>query len=138
MFLIYKPDGQDEKRYVYNPGKLRVSESEAIEDRTGLAYGGDFKIALLKGNMRARRALLWTYLRREHPAIRYEDVDFADDEVSLEMDKDEINAELEALPNASISDDDKRMAEMVYREQLKTAPDAPAPKGLKSVEKSTA
>jgi hypothetical protein len=70
MYLTYKPEDQETQRFLYEPGKLRVAETEAIEDRTGMPYGGDFKIALLKGQVRARRALLWTFLRRLHPSIR--------------------------------------------------------------------
>lgn len=126
MFLTYTPEGQEAQRFHYEPGKLRVSEAEAIEDRCGMAYGGDFKIALLKGNMRARRALLWTFLRRQHPNYRYEDVDFADSEVTLELDRAEVEAELEALAGAAgISDEDRRIAEAVYRAQLETAPEPP-------------
>lgn len=126
VYLTYKPSGQEPQQWVYEPGKLRVSEAEAIEDRTGMPYGGDFKLALLKGNVRARRALLWTFLRRQHPALSYADVDFADEEVQLELDRDEVKAELEAIAdNPSLSEDDRRMAEMVFRAQLETAPEPP-------------
>lgn len=139
MYLSYTPEGQETQRFHYEPGKVRTSESEAIEDRTGLSYGGDFKIALLKGSMRARRALLWTFLRRQHPTMRYEDVDFADGEVTLELDTDEVQAELDALATSSaVPEDDRRVAEAIYREQLKTAPAPPGKAEAPASETNTA
>lgn len=89
MFLIYQPEGQDEpKRYRYNPRKLMSVEREDIERRTGKNFS-EFTTAVLQGNSLCRRALLFTYLRREHPKTRFEDVDFAWDELTLEYSRQE-------------------------------------------------
>jgi hypothetical protein len=108
MKLKYTPDGAEAQLWDVQLGKLRSHESEAIEKRTGLHYGGDFKEALLKGGMLARRALLFTMLRRTHHTIRFDDVDFADDELELQFDLDEwrrMYAEVEA--SADLDDEVK-------------------------------
>lgn len=89
MYLIYKPEGEDEQRWWFDPRKMKAREAEAIEKRTGWDWQevGDH---LMKGSSLARRALLWTYLRREHHVLRFEDVDFAMDEVDLEFSKEEL------------------------------------------------
>lgn len=108
MQLIYTPDGQESQRWPIDLGKLRVQECEAIEKRTGLAYGTEYKEALLKGGTAARRALLWTLLRRDHPRTRYEDVDFADGELVLEFDLGEYHAMRAAVADdATLTDDDR-------------------------------
>lgn len=108
MLLIYKPEGSAELRWEFKLGKLRVQETEGIERRTGLAYGTEYKEALLKGQTSARRALLWTMLRRTHHRLLYADVDFADDELTLEMDRDEwqdLYDEIEQV--AGLSDEER-------------------------------
>lgn len=90
MFLVYKPEGSEEpKRWKYNPKKLMSSEREMLERRTGLNFT-DFTQAVVKGNSQCRRALLFMYQKREHPGVRYEDIDFAWDELDLEYSKGEL------------------------------------------------
>lgn len=87
MRLVYKPEGQEEpQRWTVALGKFRSLEVEHIEKLTGWDYGSDYQMRLLKGNMLARRALLFTLLRREHPHLKFTDVDFAADEAELEFD----------------------------------------------------
>lgn len=89
MFLIYQPEGQSEPtRWRYNPRKLMSVEREDIERRTGRNFS-EFTGAVLQGNSLCRRALLFTFLRRDHPKTRFEDVDFAWDELTLEYSKQE-------------------------------------------------
>ncbi|WFF07257.1 hypothetical protein O7622_01250 [Micromonospora sp. WMMD1076] len=128
MFLVYRPEGGEEQRWEYRPGRLRVMEMEAIEQHTGLAYATDFKAQLLKGQTSARRALLWTMLRRQHPTLKYADVDFYDDELLLERTKSEIEAEIaevERLPDGDLSPEDRMLTLAVLRQQLADAPDDP-------------
>src|SRR5262245_40542619 len=118
MKLTYKPDGQAEQVWQFNLGKLRTHEAEAIEKRTGLPFGSEFKMQLLKGATGARRALLWTFLRREHHTIRFEDVDFADDELTLEMDRDEWQAAYDAVvKDRTIRDEAEREAQLAAIQQ---------------------
>lgn len=91
MRLVYHPEGQEQPtEWVINLGKFRSLEVEAIERVTGYNYGTEFRERLLKGNSLARRALLWTLQRRSHPTMKFADVDFADDELALELDRDEL------------------------------------------------
>lgn len=90
MFLVYQPDGQDEPtRWRYNPRRLMSIEREDLERRTGKDFA-DFTTAVLQGNSLCRRALLFTFLRRDHPKTRFEDVDFAWDELTLEYSRQEL------------------------------------------------
>lgn len=90
MYLVYKPEGSDEpKRWRYQPRKLMSAEREMLEKRTGKNFT-EFTVDVQKGNSQCRRALLFMYLKREHPGIRYEDVDFAWDELTLEHSKGEL------------------------------------------------
>lgn len=89
MFLVYKPEGQDEPtRWRYNPKKLMSVEREDLERRTGRNFS-QFTQDVLQGNSLCRRALLFTFLRRDHPKTKFEDVDFAWDELTLEYSKQE-------------------------------------------------
>ena len=84
MYLVYKPEGSDEpKRWRYQPKRLMSAEREMLERRSGLNFT-EFTQAVVKGNSQCRRALLFMYLKREHPGIKYDDVDFAWDELTLE------------------------------------------------------
>lgn len=90
MYLVYKPEGSDEpKRWKYQPKKLMSAEREMLERRTDRNFT-QFTQDVVKGNSLCRRALLFMYLKREHPGVRYEDVDFAWDELTLEHSKGEL------------------------------------------------
>ncbi|MGW0537807.1 hypothetical protein [Streptomyces sp. NPDC003032] len=83
MYLVYTPEGSEEpQRWKYNPKKLMTPEREDIERRTGYDFA-EFTTRVLKGNSLCRRALLYVFLRRDHPKTRYEDVQFAWDELEL-------------------------------------------------------
>lgn len=93
MQLVYQPEGSDEPtRWKYDPKKLMSAEREMLERRTGRDFS-DFTQAVMKGNSGCRRALLFMFLKREHPTTRYEDVDFAWGELRLEHSR----AELELI-----------------------------------------
>ncbi|OKK06414.1 hypothetical protein AMK26_10335 [Streptomyces sp. CB03234] len=119
MFLIYQPDGQDEPtRWRYNPRRgLMAVEREDIERRTGMTYS-EFTGAVLKGSSVCRRALLYTFLRRDHPKTRWEDVDFQWDELRLEYSQQEWQQMREAAADrlhgeelaAALEEFDRQMA----------------------------
>ncbi len=86
MKLTYHQDGTEvPKVWTFTMGRFRAKEIEAVESRTKMNWGTDFKQALLQGNMLARRAMLWTLTRRDHPKMRFEDLDPFDDEVKVEL-----------------------------------------------------
>lgn len=127
MYLTYRPEGSTEpRRWHIQLGRLRVFDTEAIEKATGMDYGSDFKQRLLQGNVRARRALLWIMLRREHPTLKYADVDFADDELLLEQDRDELAAtRAEIAASTELAEANRAALLAVIDQQLATAPEAP-------------
>ncbi|WP_405841627.1 hypothetical protein [Streptomyces sp. NBC_01518] len=90
MYLKYEPEGSDEpKRWKYQPKKLMSAEREMLERYTGKNFT-EFSTDVLKGNSKCRRALLYLYLKREHPTLKFDDVDFAWDELTLEHSKGEL------------------------------------------------
>jgi hypothetical protein len=120
--LIYRPDGQEEQRWEFHLGQLRTKETEGIEKRTGLAYDTEFREALLKGAIRARRALLWTFQRRQHHNLLFDDVDFAADELVVEMDRGELQEAREAIAkNTALPDEERTMALAVLDQQIAEA-----------------
>jgi hypothetical protein len=64
------------------------AEREMLERRTEELVG--VHQGRQKGNSQCRRALLYMYLKREHPMVKWEDVDFAWDELTLEYSKGEL------------------------------------------------
>ena len=90
MFLVYRPEGASEpQRWRYNPRKLMSAERENIERLTGLTWT-QFTQAVVEGSSICRRALLFTYQKRDHPTLKFDDVDFAWDELTLEYSKGEL------------------------------------------------
>lgn len=123
MRLTYHPAGQDEPTvWTFDLGAMRSQEVEAIEKRTGLVFGSEFREQLLKGGSLARRALLWTFQRRAHPFLRFDDVDFADSEVVIELDAREMVAqrdEIRKLVEAGkVNADDAETALMMLDAQI--------------------
>lgn len=99
MFLVYKPEGSEEpKRWKYQPKKLMSPERELLEKLTGKNFT-EFTVDVQKGNSRCRRALLFIYLKREHPTLKFDDVDFAWDELTLEHSKGELQLMRGQLPD---------------------------------------
>lgn len=104
MYLVYTPEGSDEpKRWKYQPKKLMSAEREMLERYTGRDFT-DFSQAVLKGNSKCRRALLYLFLKREHPTLKFDDVDFAWDELNLEHSKGELLAMRETVVDSVPAD----------------------------------
>lgn len=90
MYLSYQPEGNDQPIvFDYKPNKIMSAEREALERRTGLTYE-EIHVQLIKGSSVCRRALLHMYLKRTDPRIKYEDVDFAWDELNLKFHRAEL------------------------------------------------
>lgn len=96
MRVTYRPEDGDEQVFDYNPNKLMSAEREALEKRTGRSFN-EFAMGVLKGNALCRRALLHVLLKRQHPTIGFDDVDFCWDELTVEMTKGEITLAVERL-----------------------------------------
>ncbi|MFD6024562.1 hypothetical protein [Streptomyces griseoluteus] len=90
MYLVYSPEGSEEpQRWRYNPRKIMSAERESIERRTSRTWS-EFTKDVVQGSSLCRRALLFTFLKREHPGVKWDDVDFAWDELKLEYTKAEL------------------------------------------------
>lgn len=90
MYLVYQPEGDEQpQRWKYNPRKLMSPERELLERKTGKNFT-EFTKDVVAGSSVCRRALLYVFLKRAHPKLRYEDVDFAWDELRLEYSKGEL------------------------------------------------
>lgn len=100
MYLVYQPEGQEgPTRFKYLPRKLMSADRELLERQTGKNYS-EFTKEVVSGSSVCRRALLFMFLRREHPKLRYDDVDFAWDELTLEYSKSELLKMREGLESS--------------------------------------
>ncbi|MGW1000740.1 hypothetical protein [Streptomyces sp. NPDC002520] len=105
MYLVYSPEGSDEpKRWKYNPRKVMSAERENIERITSRNWS-EFTKDVIQGSSLCRRALLYTYLKREHPTVKFDDVDFAWDELKLEYSKGELAEMREAVAESASGDE---------------------------------
>ena len=128
MYLEYRPEGAEEpKRWKYDPKKLMSIEREDIERRTGKDYS-EFTTAVLRGNSLCRRALLYVFLRREHPKIRFEDVDFAWDELKLDYTRGEWREMRQKVLDTQHGDELAASLQMIDQ-QIETAWDDPEESG---------
>ena len=96
MILTYAPKDGDRQVWQFKADDMLNAESELIEKRTDWTWI-EFLERLQKGSTLARRALLWTLLRRTHATLRFEDVRFAQGELTLDFDADELRALREAV-----------------------------------------
>src|SRR5690348_10855217 len=99
MYLTYKPEGSDPQEFVFNPDDFSAFDAEAVESSTGWTWD-EFLLHLRKGSVKARRTLLWTFLRRVHRGLHLRDVQFKNSEVKLEYDQDEMREILHSVEEA--------------------------------------
>ena len=88
MQVKYEPldraDG-DPQAWEIDLRRMRVSEAEQLERASGMTKD-EFDVAVLAGNSKARRVLLWHLMKRAHPRLPLRDVpDFYFDELELEL-----------------------------------------------------
>lgn len=121
MKVTYTPEDGDEQVFDYNPNKLLSAEREALEKRTGMGFN-QFAMGVLRGNALCRRALLHVLLKRQHPTIAFDDVDFCWDELTVEMTKGEITLAVERFR-------EKKSDEDLIEAMLKEFEDAPEDEG---------
>lgn len=133
MFLILHREGEAEPtRWRYNPKKLMSAEREMLEKRTQRTFE-EFQQDVIKGGAVCRRALLFMYLKRDHPGVKYDDVDFAWDELTLEFSKSEYAEMIEGVrENTHGAERDAALAQLTR--EMETAPEdtegkAPSPSG---------
>jgi hypothetical protein len=94
--FVYKPEGRDPLSWDFDPAKLMNPEAEAIERHTGMTYG-EWLEALGKSSMLALHGLLFVFLKRGIPTLKWDDVQFSISEVDLEMSDEEAAEALSGL-----------------------------------------
>lgn len=124
MWLIYAPEDGAREEWWFDPQKMRAREAEAIEKRTGWDWM-EFGQHLVKGSALARRALLWTYLRRVHHTLRFEDVDFSMEELTLEYAREELERLRAQVAEEDMAEAERSSALLALDAELVTAREAP-------------
>jgi hypothetical protein len=131
--FVYKPEGVEPKSWDFDPAKLMNPEAEAIERHTQMTYG-EWQEALGRNSMLAFHGLLFVFLKRETPTLKWGDVQFSLSELDLEL-SDEESAEALAALEKKIADGETLDASesrlwAVLKETAPTEEQAPAvPKG---------
>lgn len=121
MKVKYSPEDGAEQVFDYNPNKLMSAEREVCEKKTGKTFN-DFAQGVLTGNSSCRRALLFILRKRTDPTLMYDDVDFAWDELTVEMTKGEIKLAVDKLR-------EKKGTEEIIENMLAEIDEAPEDEG---------
>ncbi len=136
MIITYKPKGQAEKKWVFDPEDVPQSAAELIERRFGADASYEaWLMALRKGGARAQRVLLWWLLYRDHPNMRFEDVDPTRRELDVEFTKSEIAEMITNVErNKRMDPQEKQETLDMFTQAMDEAPDddggkAPSPSG---------
>lgn len=121
MLVKYRPADKpaENQDWEFDPGRVRQSEAEMIEKRSGLTWD-KWVEAIQAGSAAARRVLLWHLLRKDHPTIRLEDTpDFYMDELELEYSLVDLQKLRAQVDEAAVDDSKKR--ELLDRLDLEIA-----------------
>lgn len=106
MYVTYSPADGDPQTWVFIPGRVRTSEQEIVERRAGLRWD-EWVMECKLNRASARKVLLWHLLRRDHLALKLEDVDdFYADELLVELSASELEESREGLAKSGALDGD--------------------------------
>jgi len=107
MFVTYRPEGGEEKRWTFDPRRVRASQAEMIERRAGEPYEA-WLTSVQAGKTHARRVMLWHLLSLEHPGLKFEDTpDFYMDELIVEHSVSELEELKARVQRANIPSDQR-------------------------------
>ncbi len=128
MRVTWKPEGEPEQVWQFDPDDLFESEAELIQKRYGGRYS-DFADGVRGGDSKARRILLWHHLRQTHPTMRLEDVPaYRRKQLVVEYDVDELLLIRDRILASDLSDEDKDShlvaVERELSERMAEVPDA--------------
>jgi hypothetical protein len=121
MLVKYRPEGDPSANsdWEFDPDRVRQSEAELIERRSGLSWT-KWVEAIQAGSASARRVLLWHLMRKQHHTIRLEDVpDFYMGELELDYSLADLQKLRQQITDSSL--DDKTKAETLERLDLEIA-----------------
>lgn len=128
MIVTYTKTGEEPRTWTFNPEDVSESTAEVIERRFGTdspTYEA-WQQGIHQGMARARRVLLWFLLWRDHPALRFEEVDPKRSELKVEFTVSEITAMIERVrASKRMNPDDKARLLQGLEIQLETAPGGP-------------
>lgn len=126
MQLTYRPEGKEPTVWPFEPQKLLSSEAIALEKVTGFTYE-EFGQQVLRGSMLARRALLWVYLKRGEPTLRFDQLDPPVEAIELSFDPDELTKiRDEVFKNQDLTDSERYQAlEEIDRQLSEVQVEAP-------------
>lgn len=96
MIFRWTQEGADPREWEFTPLTLGNAEAETIERLTNWTYQ-EFGEKFLGGSMKAYHALLYVFLKRTTPTLKYNDVQFSLAEIDLEYSPDEKRAMVDAL-----------------------------------------
>lgn len=100
MHVTYKPEDGDQQEWDFTAGRVRSGEAGLMQERFGGTWE-QFDVALQKGDIIARRVLLWHLLRLEHAKLRWEDTpDFFAEELIVEFSVKELTQMIEDIQQA--------------------------------------
>lgn len=119
MLVKYMPEGQEKPtEWDFNPDRVRVTEAEMIEKRSGLSWS-KWVEAIQAGNANARRVLLWHLQKKTHHTLRLEDVDFCMGELEIDYSLTDLQVLRAKVEASSMSDKEK--ADVIDRLDLEIA-----------------
>jgi hypothetical protein len=105
--VTWRPDGEPEQVWQFDPDDIMESDAERIQKRFGGSYD-TFASKVRDGDSRARRILLWHLQRQTHPELRLEDVpDYRRKQLQVEYDLDELTLIRDRLLQADMPDDER-------------------------------
>ena len=97
--FVYTPEGATPKSWDFDPMRMLSAEVEVIERKTGMTFK-QWNEALTEFSFTALHGLLFVYLKREIPTLKWEDVVFMASELDIEADDDEPTEDDEEAPKA--------------------------------------
>ncbi|SET43514.1 hypothetical protein [Nonomuraea wenchangensis] len=109
MIVTYTPQGGTAQTWTYKQDELTSAEAELIEDSTGLTIE-EFDAELIKGRTKCKRALLWLQMRKDHPSLRFNEVEFRVGDLKTEYDNDEKALLRDAIEKSDLPESQKKAA----------------------------
>lgn len=125
MQFVYKPEGAEPRSWEFNPQRLLSPEVEAIERFTGLEYA-EWVEAVGRSSALAIHGLLYVYLKRNNPTLKWDQVQFYMDEVEFQMNDEEKGQLLYHLETkeSPLTDAERRVVEQFRDEGIEPKAEA--------------
>lgn len=124
MLVTYTAEGAEPEVFKFRPRDIKASEAEMIEKRAGCSFE-EWATKVVAGSAQARRVLLWSLLRRSHPALKWEDTpDFAWSELVVERETKELVMIREAIVKAKQLTEEERADALVELDEEISAREA--------------